>query len=72
MELVARNALCSRDLMLFPMQIIIVSANCIISWLDSELFILFTYIRNNNGPRFDPWGTPVLIVLVAEEYLCIA
>ena len=35
------------------------------------------YIRNNNGPRIEPWGTPVVIVskgdfmLLNSTYCCL-
>ena len=36
----------------------------VIKLLDKSLM----YIRKNNGPNIEPWGTPASILLVYEEY----
>ena len=35
-------------------------ANMLVSYAVKALGKSLTYIRNNKGPRIDPWGTPYL------------
>ena len=55
-----------------PLKVNVVSsANWLKSNSDDELHMSLMYKRNSKGPRVEPWGTPMLTVLVIDFELLI-